>query len=204
MKSRDEQLQECIKFHGHFCPGLAVGFRAAQELMRRLNVTKAGDEELFAIVETDACGADAIQVMTGCTFGKGNLFFNDYGRHAFTLGSRQRNMAFRASLKGDSHMFSDDFVGPLEKALSGTATPEERGAFLKIREIRGQEILDITIENLFNINSVAIEFPPRARVVRSEVCPGCNEPVRIDYLESSGGAGVCPSCRKQASSGQVI
>ncbi len=42
--------------------------------MRILQVERDGDEELFAIVETDACGADAIQVITGCTFGKGNFF----------------------------------------------------------------------------------------------------------------------------------
>ena len=63
---------KCIEFHGHTCPGLAIGFRAARTLMERLGVKKAPDEELVAIVETDACGADAIQVMTGCTFGKGN------------------------------------------------------------------------------------------------------------------------------------
>ena len=70
LSSRD--FTQCVEFHGHICPGLAIGFRAARILMGRLNVRKAPDEELLAIVETDACGADAIQVMTGCTFGKGN------------------------------------------------------------------------------------------------------------------------------------
>ena len=69
---------KCIEFHGHTCPGLAIGFQAARILMERLGATKAPDEELIAIVETDACGADAIQVMTGCTFGKGNFLFKNY------------------------------------------------------------------------------------------------------------------------------
>ncbi len=73
-QDKNQMLQACIGFHGHFCPGLAIGFKAAGELMRILQVERDGDEELFAIVETDACGADAIQVITGCTFGKGNFF----------------------------------------------------------------------------------------------------------------------------------
>jgi len=80
-----EDWQKCIEFHGHTCPGLAIGFQAARVLMERLGVLRAPDEELVAIVETDACGADAIQVMTGCTFGKGNFVFKDYGKHAFSL-----------------------------------------------------------------------------------------------------------------------
>ena len=85
-----EDLTKCIKFHGHMCPGLAIGFRAARTLMERLGVRRAPDEELLAIVETDACGADAIQVMTGCTFGKGNFIFKNYGKHAFSLMDRRK------------------------------------------------------------------------------------------------------------------
>jgi len=39
-----------------------------------LGENRAEDEEIVAVVETDACGADAIQVRTGCTFGKGNFY----------------------------------------------------------------------------------------------------------------------------------
>ncbi len=67
-------LQECIRFSRTFLSGLAIGFKAAGELMRILQVERDGDEELFAIVETDACGADAIQIITGCTFGKETFF----------------------------------------------------------------------------------------------------------------------------------
>ena len=79
------EFRKCVDFHGHICPGVAIGFQAARILMERLGVHRAPDEELVATVETDACGADAIQVMTGCTFGKGNFVFKDYGKHAFSL-----------------------------------------------------------------------------------------------------------------------
>ena len=64
LDSRD--FKKCVEFHGHTCPGLAIGFRVAKVAMERLKIRKASDEELVAVVETDACGVDAIQVMTGC------------------------------------------------------------------------------------------------------------------------------------------
>ncbi|MGC8781549.1 MAG: FmdE family protein, partial [Anaerolineae bacterium] len=60
-------LEEAIRFHGHFCPGLLIGYRAAQIALRELGVERVADEELVAICENDACGVDAVQVLTGCT-----------------------------------------------------------------------------------------------------------------------------------------
>jgi formylmethanofuran dehydrogenase subunit E len=69
---------EIIQFHGHECPGLAMGYRMATAAMKKLDSIRAEDEEIVAIVENDACGVDALQCVTGCTFGKGNLIFRDY------------------------------------------------------------------------------------------------------------------------------
>src|SRR4030042_4626819 len=97
----NREFTKCVAFHGHLCPGLAIGFQAARTLMKRLGVRRAPDEELLAIVETDACGADAIQVMTGCTFGKGNFIFKNYGKHAFSLIERRKGKGIRVCLLPD-------------------------------------------------------------------------------------------------------
>jgi len=101
-RSFSEDFEKCVAFHGHICPGLAIGFQAARVLMERLGVQRAGDEELLAFVENDACGADGIQVMTGCTFGKGNFIFKNFGKHAFTLVARKRGKpsAYASGLMG--------------------------------------------------------------------------------------------------------
>ncbi len=65
-----ESVERVQQFHGHMCPGLAMGIRAAEIALERIG-PHAGDEEVVAIVETDMCGVDGIQVLTGCTFGKG-------------------------------------------------------------------------------------------------------------------------------------
>lgn len=91
--------QKAVEFHGHVCPGLLVGFRAAEEALRRMEVSRAQDEELVAVVENDACGVDAVQVLTGCTFGKGNLLFRDWGKQVFTFVRWQDGRGIRVAVK---------------------------------------------------------------------------------------------------------
>ena len=76
-------VEKATDFHGPWCPGLAIGVRAAELALKEIG--KASDEEIVAVVETDMCAVDAIQYLTGCTFGKGNLIYKDYGKTAFTF-----------------------------------------------------------------------------------------------------------------------
>ncbi len=74
--------------------------------MAWLGERRAADEEIVAIVETDACGANAIQVLTGCTFGKGNFIYRNYGKHAFSLLSRASGKGVRLSGKPGARLLS--------------------------------------------------------------------------------------------------
>ncbi|MDD2856161.1 MAG: formylmethanofuran dehydrogenase subunit E family protein, partial [Desulfuromonadaceae bacterium] len=94
------EFSDIVKFHGHSCPGLAIGYRLSMAAMNGLGVVRSDDEELFAVVENDACGVDALQFVTGCTFGKGNLFFNDYGKQVYTLFSRVKQLGVRVTFHG--------------------------------------------------------------------------------------------------------
>jgi len=94
-------IEGTIKFHGHSCPGLAIGIRAAEIALREIGPHSA-DEEVVAIVETDMCGVDAIQYLTGCTFGKGNLIHLDHGKNAFTFIRRSDGKALRIVTRPDA------------------------------------------------------------------------------------------------------
>jgi len=65
-----DQVRQAIDFHGHWCPGLAIGVRAAEWALQEMG--RAPDEEIVAVVETDMCGVDAVQALVGCTQ-SGNL-----------------------------------------------------------------------------------------------------------------------------------
>jgi len=92
-------FEEVVRFHGHVCPGLAMGFRAASLAVQELASLRAGDEELVAIVENTSCAVDAIQMVSGCTAGKGNLIFRDYGKQVYTFIRRADGAALRLALR---------------------------------------------------------------------------------------------------------
>lgn len=65
---------------------------APNTIARREIGAHARDEEVVAAMEPDMCGVDAIQFLTGCTFGKGNLIDLDVGKNACSprhAGGRQ-------------------------------------------------------------------------------------------------------------------
>ncbi|MCX6690277.1 MAG: FmdE family protein, partial [Methanoregula sp.] len=44
-------FSDAVAFHGHSCPGLALGYRAAEYAMKALSAGRSEDEDLVAIVE---------------------------------------------------------------------------------------------------------------------------------------------------------
>ncbi len=189
-----EQFKRCEAFHGHVCPGLAVGFRAARAAMEQLGVKRAADEELVAIVETDACSADAIQVLTGCTFGKGNFFFKDYGKQVLTLASRDSGRAVRVSVRPGAFGRHQEHFELLQKVVQGRADDEERARFARLHLERTCHVLEMAADELFEIRPVAIDLPEYARIQQSEPCQVCGEPVMPAKLEEVSGRRVCRGC----------
>lgn len=45
-------VQRVAQFHGHMCPGLAIGIRVAELALNEIG-PHAKDEEVVAVVETD-------------------------------------------------------------------------------------------------------------------------------------------------------
>ena len=132
-------FQRCVDFHGHICPGLVVGYRAARAGLDWLKERRAAGEELVALVETDACGADAVQVLTGCTFGKGNFFFKDYGKQTFILAARKSNRGVRIALKPGALEIPERHRILMDKLRKDGASEEERKEFheLHLQKIPG-------------------------------------------------------------------
>jgi formylmethanofuran dehydrogenase subunit E len=195
LSNRD--FTKCVAFHGHMCPGLAIGFQAARTLMKRLGVRRAPDEELLAIVETDACGADAIQVMTGCTFGKGNFIFENYGKNAFSLMDRKRGKAMRVCLRHDAFKADQKYLSLSEKAQKDEASPKELTQLKKLQKARVQKVLEADAESLFKIEEISVDIPPKAMIMKSGTCDFCGERTKIDLLREINGKRLCIPCAQR-------
>ena len=169
-----QDLKEAISFHGHFCPGLLIGYRAAKAGMSRLGSVRSGDEELVAMVENNSCAVDAVQVLAGATFGKGNLFFKDHGKQVFTFARRPSGRAVRVALKAG--------------ALGGGG---------ESREDKSRMLLQKPDDELFDIEEATIDLPAEAEIRKSVLCDSCGEPVMETRTREVKGRLLCIPCAEK-------
>jgi formylmethanofuran dehydrogenase subunit E len=189
-----EDFEACVRFHGHVCPGLAIGYAAAKAGKEFLGVDASQDEEIVAIVENDSCAVDAVQVMLGCTFGKGNFFFRDWGKQVFTFIDRKKERAVRVSFKN-----WDAVDLPLRRALrekiqAGTATDAEVAMFNTQRDESVAALITSPPEKFFDIKEIEMEMPPQAQIAETRPCEACGEPVMKAKAVQRDGKTVCAQC----------
>lgn len=163
--------EKAVEFHGHACPGLAIGFRAAEAVLQALGPKKDTNEELVAVVENDSCSVDAIQSMLSCTVGKGNLILTNYGKQVFTVGERKTGKAVRAALK----------FNVLQKAAGS-------------KEERMRQILESPIDELFEVKVIDLALPSKAVIFQTLQCTACGEGVMESKARLKEGKVVCPAC----------
>jgi formylmethanofuran dehydrogenase subunit E len=182
-------FEEVVRFHGHRCPGLALGYRAARLAMEELHATRSGDEDLLAIVENDACGVDAIQYVTGCTIGKGNLIFRDFGKQVYTFINRSNGDAVRISQRTEfaERRRAQGSQDLRAKVVAGAAFRTQSNQTV-------EEILSLPGEEIYKVEHVRVEVPERARIFRSHPCAVCGEMVSESRSRVKDGKIVCIPC----------
>lgn len=187
-------FSEVIKFHGHYCPGVTLGYCASKIALRELCAGRDVDEELVAIVENDACGIDAIQAVTGCTLGKGNLIYRDYGKHVYTFINRVTGDAIRISLK-DQKLDADDPQRAIQARIrEGNASPDDIQMLKRLRKEAIKRMLTDPPERYFDVRHVRVEIPKKARIFSSVKCSRCGEMVAEPRVRVQAGDFVCIPC----------
>jgi len=165
-------FDEIVEFHGHSCPGVAMGYAMTRRALGFLDQSRSEDEELVAIVENNACGVDALQCMSGCTFGKGNLIFRDYGKHAYTLYSRQTREGVRVKL---------------DRGRVPESVREDRQGYIEwLVSDEGQVAVEL--------EEITIDEPEPAQIRDSVRCEICGEEVMETRVRRVGGKTTCIPC----------
>lgn len=202
MNCRDPQtIERIVKFHGHMCPGLAMGIRAAEVALETIG-PHSTDEEVVAVVETDMCAVDAIQLLTGCTFGKGNLVHRDHGKNAFTFVRRSDGRAVRVSALPRAWGAADpDWLTLFNLVRAHMATPEQRQRFVAVQTERTEQILTMPVDELYDVREVQVEAPAPARILASIECESCGEPTMETRIRHLDARQLCLACFTQAFSG---
>lgn len=160
--------EKAAAFHGHVCGGLTIGYQAALYAIELLDLSFSEDEQVVCISENDACGVDAIQVILGCSVGKGNLLFHMRGKQAFSFYNRKTGKSVRLVLK----------KAPKEM------TRDE--AFVYYQSCEPRE--------LFDVKEAVIELPEAARIFESYECDCCGESTGANWIRLRGGKKLCLDC----------
>lgn len=186
-------LDKVIAFHGHNCPGLTIGIRAAELALTRLD--QPTDIDLVAISETDMCGVDGIQYLTGCTLGKGNLILRDYGKMAFSFYRRRSGEGFRAVLRNEAQAGLADELGTLmARIASGEATPAEQERNSVLRGQLIQRYYDLELLDMFAVKELSSPPPRSPRVLTSLICAQCGEKTMESRTRRFAGQTLCIPC----------
>jgi len=185
----DDDFKEAAEFHGHTCPGLAIGYRIAKYVKE--HYPRSQDEELVCIAENKSCSIDAIQFMLGCTAGKGNLLFKDYGKQAFTFYSRDKNKALRIYFRGGILKGMDELR---QKMVLGELGPEDRERMAAFRSQATEKVLSARDEDILTVEEVDIPAPEKARIHPSLKCEECGEEFMEILGRTAGGKVLCNGC----------
>ena len=159
--------ERCAAFHGHVCGGLAIGYQAARCAVELLGLSFSDDEQVVCVTENDTCGVDAIQVLLGCSVGKGNLLFHIRGKQAFSFYNRECGKSVRLVLKDKPEGI------PREKTMEYFLSQEPRDLFF-VKEAR--------------------PIPEAAKIFRSYRCACCDEMTGENWVRVVDGEYRCLDC----------
>ncbi|MFC1902246.1 FmdE family protein [Chloroflexota bacterium] len=182
--------------HGHFCPFSALGVKAAARAVKDLCAGSTGMEEVVAIVETNNCFSDGVQMVTGCSFGNNALIYRDFGKTAFSLAKRTGE-GVRIAVRADRVMAerSPEATELWEKVVVKRAGSEADSK--RLREMWKEfsfKVLDLPDEEVFDIRQVVADVPAYARIFASAKCSVCGENVMEPRTRMKDGQPICLAC----------
>lgn len=175
-----------------------MGVKAAARAVKDLGVVSKGMEEVVAIVETNGCFSDGVQMVTGCSFGNNALIYRDYGKVALTLTKRSGE-GIRIVAKPDWLGEQDPEAATLfqKVIVERQGTEEDQLRMRKLWVDISFKVLDIPDEDVFLINRVNIQIPSYARIFESVKCSICGENVMEPRARTAAGKPVCIPCSGQ-------
>lgn len=194
------------EFHGHICPGIALGIMAALTGLEEMSILEAvnnGMEDMLAIVETNACFSDGVQYISGCTLGNNALIYRDFGKTAVTFALRSRPQGVRVAVTPEFAGIIDagapEFFPLMDKVVRRReGSEEDETAFMREGRRAAVHILGQPPERFLSCSWVTPDLPPYAPITDTLVCPVCGEPfMSVKGVSAADGKTVCRACAGQ-------
>jgi formylmethanofuran dehydrogenase subunit E len=196
-------MKRIVNFHGHVCPELAVGGKFcefAQNLFNNGVIPVSG----FSVLAENATSAlDAIQVLLGATVGNQRLSVMDIGKHTYTLFSHAENRGWTLKLKPLLFGDEEQFIALQEAIARNEATLEEAVHFQQMIDARVEQILAMSVEDLFIIEESAPGLRSTETAASYRICSACGEQVLSSHCIVRGTGIFCQPCFQAMISGST-
>ena len=196
-------LVKTAEIHGHFCPGSTLGVMASFCGLRQLggeSIPTDGLENLMAVVEINACFADGVQAVSGCTLGNNALVYRDLGRMAVTFAIRGKETGVRVRVHPEFRLHIDravpEFHPLLEKVIKNReGSSEDEAAFKEKAREAAFALITLPFDQLLITENVRPDLPEYAPITESVVCPACGETIMATKVVRDGEkSGLCYMC----------
>lgn len=203
MVNANDYFEAGLTLHGHKCPAMPLGLRVGAAAMNKLGVERAKDGQLMALIEIGedhcaTCFADGVQMITGCTFGKGNIKKLHYGKWGVTLIDKKSGRAVRVTPRAEAmeaNKQTDFFQKYRMKGVPASEVPSE------VVDPLIQKVMTAPEDQLLNVGEVfekQWQDPPHS--FDGFKCDMCGEMTVEPYGRILGDKKVCIPCRERATS----
>ena len=178
----DDLLEACSARHSHLCPRQVLGVRIGLAGAEALGLeAPRPDKRLLAILETDGCFADGVEVATGCTVGHRTLRVEDYGKIAATFVDAQSGEAVRLAPRLD-----------VRQRAYAHAPGERRHYFAQLQAYRS-----MPVQELLSFQAVHLAIPIEEILSRAGIrtsCQLCGEEIINEREVYWDGLRLCRAC----------
>jgi formylmethanofuran dehydrogenase subunit E len=200
MINPQDYLKAGQQFHGHKCPAMPMGLRVGAAAMNALGVDRACDGQLVALVEIGenhcaTCFADGVQMITGCTFGKGNIQRLHLGKWGVTLVDKATGRAVRVTPQAEAmaaNKKTSFFKDYREKGIPASKVPGDVIEPLVEKVMGAPDDMLLSIGEIFDY-----DWKDAKHSFSSFVCDECHEMVVEGYGRIAGDQKVCIACHEK-------
>lgn len=192
-------MEDAVKFHGHLCPMFALGLRMGKTALKTLARGREKGVKLIAVVEFRNCLSDGIQYVCGTTYGKNNLFYEEYGKFAASFYDIATGESIRIRIENEA--VEEALVYGVAAQEVKKLPPADREEETKRLFKQGKEIVEklnkMEDEELFSITEAPVFKPEKEPSLKHVFCEKCGEVVLEDFIKVHN---LCISCLEKEKS----
>jgi formylmethanofuran dehydrogenase subunit E len=169
--------------HDHLCPRQVLGVRIGLLAAGTFGTPPGANpkKRLLAIVESDGCFSDGIEVSTGCSLGHRRLRLEDFGKVAATFVDTLSGRALRIAPRSTV------------RQLACNCQPQETRRYFA--QLRAYQVLPD--EDLLSMQEVSLTTPVTRILSRPGLrlpCAMCGEEIINERQVVQNGLALCRAC----------